>query len=194
MVAFEGTVSVEDLPAHRGASVSLVLFRVESAEARPPFDGEPPAEACVDIVEVSDEGLGDTDLRETARQWQFRAARESGYYFVQLRVIGIPLPASNTEWTAFPMQNGEVRPGVSVFKHGFGCSVKGPGLVVDFDFGTHGQTDGFDIGRLQAFASRRPDFYGFSSTTEMRRALAEATASGEVGVDRDFMSYVVRAG
>ncbi len=36
---------------------------------------------------MCDEGLGNADLRQTARQWQFDAARVPGYYFVQLRVI-----------------------------------------------------------------------------------------------------------
>jgi hypothetical protein len=87
MATLAGTVSIEGLPVHRGAAVSLAFFRVESADAPPPYDGAPPPEACVDIVEVCDEGLGDADLRETARQWQFTAARTPGYYFVQLRVI-----------------------------------------------------------------------------------------------------------
>jgi hypothetical protein len=82
--------------------------------------------------------------------------------------------------------------GFTIFKHGFGCSVKGPGVAVDFDFGTSGQTDGFDIGRLQAFASRRSDLYGFSALEEIPRTLTDAMEQGEVSVDIDHLSYLVR--
>jgi hypothetical protein len=107
-----------------------------------------------------------------------------------LQRAGIPLPASNTAWTGMELANGELLPGYRFFKHGFGCSVKGPGVTVDFDFGTAGQSDRFDVGRLKAFASRRADTYGFVPLTEIDRALAEATKSGEVAVDIDGLSYV----
>jgi len=107
---------------------------------------------------------------------------------------GVPRPASNTAWTAQTVQNGEFLPGFSMFKHGFGCSVKGPGVTVDFDVGTSGQTDGFDSGRLQAFATRRRDLYGFPSLADIRRTLAEATEHGEVSVDVDHLSYLASSG
>ena len=107
-----------------------------------------------------------------------------------LERAGIPRPASNTEWAGIGLPNGDLLPGYRIFKHGFGCSVKGPGLAVDFDFGNAGQIDGFDIGRLQAFATRRPDLFGFASFDQIRRTLAEATECGEITVDTDGKSYV----
>lgn len=68
--------------------------------------------------------------------------------------------------------------------------MKGPGLAVNFDFGNAGQINGFDIGRLQAFATSRPDVFGFASLDEIRRTLAEATEGGEITVDTDGMRYL----
>jgi hypothetical protein len=107
-----------------------------------------------------------------------------------LERAGIRRPPSNTQWAGISLPNGDLLPGYRIFKHGFGCSVKGPGLAVDFDFGNAGQIDGFDIGRLQAFATRRPDLFGVASFDEIRRTLAEATEGGEITVDTDGKSYV----
>jgi hypothetical protein len=107
-----------------------------------------------------------------------------------LERAGIPRPASNTEWAGTDLSTADVMSEYRIFKHGFGCSVKGLGLAVDFDFGNAGQIDGFDIGRLQAFATRRADLFGFASFDEIRRALADATEGGEIKVDTDGMSYV----
>ena len=103
---------------------------------------------------------------------------------------GIPRPTSNTEWAGIDLPNGELLPGYRIFKHGFGCSVEGPGLAVDFDFGNAGQIGGFDIGRLQAFAARRPNIFAFTSPNEIREALAQAIDAGEITVDTDGLNYV----
>jgi hypothetical protein len=103
---------------------------------------------------------------------------------------GVSLPKSNVEWTAVDLRNGPRSSGLSIFKHGFGCSVKAPEVIVDFDFGTSGQTNGFDLGRLQAFASRRSDLYGFRTLNEVRTAYDQATNSREIRVDIDHLGYL----
>jgi hypothetical protein len=107
-----------------------------------------------------------------------------------LAQAGIHRPATNTKWAGTDVPTGDILPGYRIFKHGFGCSVKGPDLAVDFDFGNAGQIDGFDIGRLQAFATRRADLFGFASLDDIRRTLVEATKGGEISADTDGMSYV----
>jgi hypothetical protein len=87
MATLEGTVSIDSMPPHRGALVSLAFFPVAAADAAPPYGGEPPADECGDSIEVCAEELADVDVRETTREWQFEAARATGYYYVQLRVV-----------------------------------------------------------------------------------------------------------
>jgi len=87
MATLEGTVSIDRLPAHRGALVSLAFFRVDSSEDPPPYGGEPPPDACRDAVDVCVEEPGTADIHESPRQWPFAAARTPGHYYVQLRVI-----------------------------------------------------------------------------------------------------------
>jgi hypothetical protein len=108
-----------------------------------------------------------------------------------LKQAGIAIPASNVAWTAMDLPNGEFLPGYKMFKHGFGCSVKGPAVNVDFDFGNAGQTNGFDIGRLQAFASRSSNLYGFETLAEIRECFNGAIAQGEISVDTDSLSYLL---
>lgn len=70
-----------------------------------------------------------------------------------LNKSGIPLPTSNTEWTGVDIPaRGVLDGGVSYFKHGYGCAVRLPGGVVDFDFGANGEIDGFDSWRLVSYA------------------------------------------
>src|SRR5688500_12495031 len=83
-----------------------------------------------------------------------------------LERAGSGRPASNTEWVGMAVPRGELVPGYQFHKHGFGCAVRGPDWSVDFDFGDHGEIDGFDLSRLKAFAAQRIDRYGFE-TEEM---------------------------
>jgi hypothetical protein len=116
--------------------------------------------------------------------------RTVGDAVVLLARAGIPRPTSNFEWERRDLKNGEFLSECRMFKHGFGCSVRGPGVTVDFDFGMAGQIDRFDIGRLQAFATRDPNLYGFSRTDEIRSAFQVATAVGELGSNEDGLSFV----
>lgn len=69
---------------------------------------------------------------------------------------GIEAPESNTAWACSGVpQVSELLGGVRYFKHGFGCAVHLPSGTVDFDFGEHGEINGFDLSRLQAFAKNR---------------------------------------
>lgn len=73
-----------------------------------------------------------------------------------MQASGIPLPRSTIEWviTKIP-QKGRLNGGIRYFKHGFGCHVELPNGVIDFDFGSHGEINGFDIWRLRRFAGSR---------------------------------------
>ncbi len=66
------------------------------------------------------------------------------------------------------------------FKHGFGCAVRLPSGVVDFDFGLHGQINGFDLWRLISFAGKNLDQYGFVSEQEIKSSFSSAVESDEI--------------
>lgn len=91
---------------------------------------------------------------------------------------GIERPASNDQWVSLDIpQIGKLHGGVPYFKHGYGCSIHLPGEAVDFDFGAHGQIDGFSASRLQGYAGPRLTEYGFYTVREMQEAFEEATNS-----------------
>ena len=93
---------------------------------------------------------------------------------------GIPLPESNVGWAANDIpQTGLLHRRIKYFKHGYGCAVQLPGGSVDFDFGAHGETNGFDAWRLSSFADNRLVEYGFASETELNQAFEQAAAAGE---------------
>lgn len=101
---------------------------------------------------------------------------------------GIPRPSSNVEWAKREIpQKGVLPGGVPYFKHGFGCFVELPGRPVDFDFGFEGQTNGFDLGRLQRFAGDRLHSYGFDSEDEFKNIFKQAVDSGALR----FSGYVL---
>ena len=104
---------------------------------------------------------------------------------------GIPLPDSNTAWTVTDVrQIGELAGGVRYFKHGYGCTVKLPTGTIDFDFGEHGDIDGFDVWRLRNFARCRLSSYGFASEEEVGTAFEAAWNSGELVFSGYILYYL----
>lgn len=87
MANIEGTVSIGGVPAHLGVVVTLCFFRVAGADAKPPYDGDPPAEACGDSVEICAEDPGDIDIMEANREWPFKTDRAPGCYYTQVRIV-----------------------------------------------------------------------------------------------------------
>jgi hypothetical protein len=87
MVTFAGTISIDGAPPHRGVLVSVALFGVDTSDAEVPYGGEPPAEACTDVIEVCFERPGGADNLATTREWEFEASRPPGNYYLQLRVV-----------------------------------------------------------------------------------------------------------
>ena len=108
-----------------------------------------------------------------------------------MRQSDIALPASNTDWAGNGIpQRGELLGGISYFKHGYGCAVKLPEGSVDFDFGAHGEIDGFDAWRLVAFAGTRLSKYGFKNEAALITCFNEAVAAGSVVYSGYILHYV----
>ncbi len=112
-----------------------------------------------------------------------------------MRQSGIPLPATNTDWvgTGIPPR-GELDGGIAYFKHGYGCAVKLPAGEVDFDFGEHGEIDGFDAWRLTRFAGPRLPSYGFSDAAALNECFKAEVAAGSVVFSGYILHYITDAG
>jgi len=77
-------------------------------------------------------------------------------------------------------QIGELSGGISYFKHGYGCAVHFSNGVVDFDFGSNGEFDGFNESRLIGFAGDRLEQYGFSSDESLKNIFDVAANSDDM--------------
>ena len=112
-----------------------------------------------------------------------------------MRESGIPIPASNTDWAFNGIeQSGELNGGCPYFKHGYGCKVRLPsGIAVDFDFGEHGQINGFDAGRLAHFAGSKLTDYGFSSEEALNGCFEAEIASGSLVSSGYILYYIANA-
>jgi hypothetical protein len=107
---------------------------------------------------------------------------------------GIPLPATNTGWAANGIpQRGKFEGDISYFKHGYGCAVGLPAGTVDFDFGEHGETGGFDPWRLAGFAGRKLSEYGFSSERALEECFKAELAAGSLVYSGYILYYVADA-
>jgi len=106
---------------------------------------------------------------------------------------GIPKPANPKEWVGYDIPGrGVLIGGVSYFKHGYGCAVSLPSGKVDFDFGSEGQINGFNLWRLTIFAGKRLKQYGFPSEASVKTAFQSAVESGEIVPSEYILYYLAR--
>lgn len=124
---------------------------------------------------------------------QFRAAQDRGVSFivdVLGPTLGVKLPTSNREWVYHSGEVGlhNVRRvnGVEVCTHGYGIWLIFPDLDIDFDWGDHGEPDGFDVWRLWNFARCNRLRFGFGELTHKLVGVwvEEACRRGELTRDR----------
>ncbi|AYN94211.1 hypothetical protein EAW52_09665 [Pseudomonas sp. LTJR-52] len=107
---------------------------------------------------------------------------------------GIQLPPTNTDWTAADIsQRGELLGGITYFKHGYGCAVKLPAGTVDFDFGEHGEIDGFDAWRLIGFAGLRLSEYGFATEDSLNECFKAEVEAGSLVYSGYILYYIADA-
>lgn len=84
---FAGTISITDLPPHRGLSLSLAFFAVLGPDSAAPFDGDPPAEAVADVVEVFESVDLHNEIADASREIPFSIKHTSGHYYILIRAI-----------------------------------------------------------------------------------------------------------
>ncbi|MBB3857942.1 hypothetical protein FHY29_003392 [Xanthomonas arboricola] len=111
-----------------------------------------------------------------------------------MRDSGIKLPTSNADWAANGIpQRGTLKGDIPYFKHGYGCSVKLPSGAVDFDFGEHGETNGFDAWRLASFSGPRLSEYGFVSEASLNDCFTAEVAAGSLVYSGYILHYIAHA-
>ena len=110
-----------------------------------------------------------------------------------MQASGIARPSTHTDWVATLIPR-ELKGGIRCFKHGYGCKVALPEGSVDFDFGAHGENDGFDTGRLADFAGARLADYGFASEDALRACFDAEVAAGALVYSGYILYYVAGAG
>lgn len=111
-----------------------------------------------------------------------------------LQKSGIPMPATNTEWTGVDIPSrGQLDGGIPYFKHGYGCAVRLPGGAVDFDFGAHGEIDGFDAWRLVSFAGQRLAEYGFANEAMLIACFKKEVEAGSLIYSGYILHYIAGA-
>jgi hypothetical protein len=90
----DGVVLLTGLPPHRGLMMHLHFYRVESAVTPPPYNGEPPEEAAVDVHEIVTRIHLDTEVHKTSDEVSFSVEYPAGFYYPEVRAIllrsGIP--------------------------------------------------------------------------------------------------------
>lgn len=166
-----GSVADAEVARHGQYDVTRVAWR--------PLDGRP-----------SREVLLDPRLSTLVRDYQ-RTVAEA---VAMLEAHGMRRPTSNTDWVTSDAPGRRTLPGgFRIFKHGYGCAVKGPDWAVDFDFGDEGQIDGFDAWRLCAFAGPRLRGYGFTDEKDIAAAIRRAAEAGALRFSGYILYYVVEA-
>ena len=108
-----------------------------------------------------------------------------------MRASGIAMPRSGSEWARTDMpQSGVLGQGSTYYKHGFGCTVWLPTGAVDFDFGEHGEINGFDSWRLRSFAKLDPKFYEFETVESIQNAFDDAVQFGAIFCPEPTVCYL----
>src|SRR5436305_375256 len=117
---------------------------------------------------------------------RFRAARDRGVATLVGR-LGVPLPASNRQWVADCAERGLYRTRqlncVTTYAHGYGIELALE-VTIDWDWGDHGEPDGFDDWRLWNFVRENNLAIGCDNSAQIREWLEDALEAGELSRDR----------
>ncbi len=122
---------------------------------------------------------------------RFRDAQDRAVVFivgVLGPVIGVRHPSDPSDWIDVCGETGlyNVRriSDVGVYAHGYGIELQLDGQNIDFDWGEHGEPDGFDVWRLYNFARLNPNVVPCPEHAEIRAWVEEAATAGELVQDR----------
>ncbi|WP_309741664.1 MULTISPECIES: DUF6896 domain-containing protein [unclassified Chamaesiphon] len=114
------------------------------------------------------------------------------------RYKGLEQPKHPLEWQASGIsQLGYLDPEGKIFYflHGYGCCVNLQSGRVDWDFGSEGQIDGFDLFRLHEFVNKgTQDFTEFRDEAILKAIFTEAELKGLIYKSDDILYYLANVG
>lgn len=104
---------------------------------------------------------------------------------------GIRMPYSSFGWVKTDIPKRGLLDGDVVYlKHGAGCTVYFQDGEIDFDFGRHGEINGFDPWRLFIFAREKLSIYGFESQDDLEKCFDVAVSEGHLVCSESSVFYV----
>jgi hypothetical protein len=83
----DGTISLTNLPPHRGLIINLCLYEVSDADVPAPHGGEPPSDMATDCSEVVENVHLEKESQRSAIEQTFSIEHLPGYYYAQIRAI-----------------------------------------------------------------------------------------------------------
>lgn len=107
---------------------------------------------------------------------------------------GIQMPSSSYGWIEYDIPSaGELDGGIKYYKHGAGCRVELNSGSVDFDFGRHGETGGFNSWWLTNFAGKNLTAYGFRNYDDVDDHVKRALDNGELIFPDHDLYYIANS-
>lgn len=100
-------------------------------------------------------------------------------------------PLSRTNWITNGMDiKGELGNAGTYQKRGYGCIVDYQGLVIDFEFGEQGESDGFDIAKLISYLDLNGRKNPFSTPKALNAAFKEAILEQSITGAENSLYYL----
>ena len=100
-------------------------------------------------------------------------------------------PLSRTNWVTNGMAiKGSFGNGDSYQKRGYGCLVDYQDLTVDFEFGEEGQSDGFDIPKLQNFLDLNGRKHPLGESADLHAAFKQAIQEKSITGSETTLYYL----
>lgn len=119
----------------------------------------------------------DNNLKQLITEFQFRVRHSVALMYRS----GMTMPYSSFAWLRADIPgSGVLDGGIKYFKHGAGCEVQLETGTVDFDFGEHGEIDGFDLWRLTKFTRGSLPCFGFDNAEQIEQSFNAAVACGDL--------------
>ena len=104
---------------------------------------------------------------------------------------GMNIPMIRDHWIGWSQNQYEKdefknEQNIKIFPHGFGLSYQDEDVYIDFDFGEHGESNGFDVNRLWFFIETNKIKTVFTNEKQIKKVVAFEAISGAL----EFSGYI----
>jgi hypothetical protein len=83
----QGVIALSGLPPHQGVILNVCFYQVNAADSPPPYGGQPPPTAAVDLYKVYEDVHLDKESTATTREHPFSLEHPRGFFYVEVRAI-----------------------------------------------------------------------------------------------------------